>query len=330
MFVKKEIKFYRRGVLPFLFKKFFLYCILKIILISFHIIIKIVQLIKKGKVKDIYEVDKETLVFHFTDRVSAFDVLMNNSIPYKGKVLCDFAVFWFSSLKVNNHFIRKIDRDKILVKRLVMIPIECVVRGYMYGGLFSRYKKGDYMNIPEELCSYFKNNEFVVASKLPFLLFDPSTKSDEHDLPITEEQIIKNNLLSKDEFDKIKLLSLNLYNQMNNIIKSSSNYILADVKFEFGKDPLTGEIVLADSLGPDEYRLWQSDKYSPGKLQDSFDKQILRDWLIETGFKKTIDDFSIQGKKPESPHLPSGMINKISDRYIEAYEKITKTDFQKN
>jgi phosphoribosylaminoimidazole-succinocarboxamide synthase len=200
----------------------------------------------------------------------------------------------------------------------------------MYGGLFSRYKKGEYENIPEELCSYFKNNEFIVASKLPFLLFDPSTKSDEHDLPITEEQIIKNDILSKVEFDKIKLLSLNLYNQMDNIIKSSSNYILADVKFEFGKDPLTGEIVLADSLGPDEYRLWQSDKYSPGRLQDSFDKQILRDWLIEIGFKKTIDDFSIQDKKPESPHLPSDMINKISDRYIEAYEQITKTDFKKN
>jgi phosphoribosylaminoimidazole-succinocarboxamide synthase len=210
-----------------------------------------------------------------------------------------------------------------------MIPIECVVRGYMYGGLFSRYKKGDHMNIPDELCSHFKNKEFVVASKLPFLLFDPSTKSDEHDLPITEEQIIKNNILNKGEFDKIKLLSLNLYSQMNDIVKTSSNYMLADVKFEFGKDPLTGEIVLADSLGPDEYRLWQSDKYSPGKLQDSFDKQILRDWLIETGFKKTIDDFLLQGKKPDPPHLPSDVINKISDRYIEAFEKITNTDFNK-
>jgi phosphoribosylaminoimidazole-succinocarboxamide synthase len=303
--------------------------VLKIIFISFHIIIKILKLIKKGKVKDIYEVDKETLIFHFTDRVSAFDIIMNNSIPYKGKVLCDFAMFWFSSLNINNHYIKKIDRDKILVKRLTMIPIECVVRGYMYGGLFSRYKTGNYMDLPIELCSYLKNNEFAVASKLPFLLFDPTTKSDEHDLPITEAQIIKNRVLSKGEFDKIKLLSLNLYSQMNDIIRSSSNYILADVKFEFGKDPLTGEIVLADSLGPDEYRLWESDKYSPGKLQDSFDKQILRDWLIETGFKKTIDDFSLQGKKPKPPYLPSDIINKISDRYIEAFEKITKTDFKK-
>ncbi|MDQ6723559.1 MAG: phosphoribosylaminoimidazolesuccinocarboxamide synthase [Thermoproteota archaeon] len=286
------------------------------------------KLIKKGKVKDIYKVNEETLIFHFTDRVSAFDVIMNDTIPYKGKILCDFAIFWFSSLNVPNHFIKKIDTDKILVKKLSMVPIECIVRGYMYGSLYSRYQSDNYTDIPEELCSYFKNNKYIVASKLPLLLFDPSTKSDVHDLPITEEQSLAQNLLNKDEFKKINLFSLDLYNQMDRITKLS-NFILADVKFEFGKDPISGDLVLADSLGPDECRLWDQDNYQPGKLQDSFDKQILRDWLDKTGFKKTVDEFSKQGEKPEPPPLPTDIISKISDRYIEAFERITNTDFKK-
>jgi len=286
------------------------------------------KLIKKGKVKDIYEVDDETLIFHFTDRVSAFDVIMDDTIPYKGKVLCNFALFWFSSLTIKNHFIKKIEENKILVKKLSMVPIECVVRGYMYGSLYSRYKTGNYTDIPDELNPLLKNNEFVVASRLPLLIFDPTTKSDDHDLPITEEQALRKNILNKDEFKKVKSFSIDLYNQMNKIIKLS-NFILADVKFEFGKDPKTGEIILADSLGPDEYRLWDLDKYHTGKLQDSYDKQILRDWLDKTGFKKTIDDFSKQGKKPKPPSLPTDIVNKISKRYIEAFERITKTKFEK-
>jgi phosphoribosylaminoimidazole-succinocarboxamide synthase len=286
------------------------------------------KLIRKGKVKDIYEVDDETLIFHFTDRVSAFDVIMDDVIPYKGKVLCNFALFWFSSLNIKNHFIKKIDENKILVKKLSMVPIECVVRGYIYGSLYSRYKTGKYTDMPVELKLLLKNNEFVLASKLPLLIFDPTTKSDEHDLPITEIQALRKNILNKDEFKKVKSFSIDLYNQMDKIIKLS-HFILADVKFEFGKDPKTGEIMLADSLGPDEYRLWDLDKYAVGNLQDSYDKQILRDWLEKTGFKKTVDDFSKQGKKPPAPSLPADIVHKISERYIEAYERITKTIFEK-
>ncbi|HXS59246.1 MAG TPA: phosphoribosylaminoimidazolesuccinocarboxamide synthase [Candidatus Sulfopaludibacter sp.] len=286
------------------------------------------RLIKKGKVKDIYEADNETLIFHFTNRVSAFDIIMKDTIPYKGKILCDFALFWFSTLNVPNHFIKKIDVDKILVRKLSIFPVECIVRGYMYGSLLSRYKAGNYIQIPEELHSYFNNNKFEVASKLPLLIFDPSTKSDEHDLPITKEQALIKNLLDEDEFDKLKFLSFDLYNKMNKIT-NLSNFILADVKFEFGKDPITGEIVLADSLGPDECRLWDIDTYQPGKLQDSFDKQILRDWLDKIGFKNTVNEYMKQGKNPDPPSLPSDIIDKISDRYIQAYERITNMDFKK-
>lgn len=287
------------------------------------------KLIKKGKAKDIYKLDKDNLIFHFTDRVSAFDVVMSDTIPYKGKVLCDFTVFWFSSLNIKNHFLKRIDKDKILVRELPVFPIESIIRGYLYGSLYSRIKEKKYYNIPKDLITLIDNGEFVIGSKLPYLIFDPTTKSDEHDVPITEEQSIENGMVNEDEIKKIKYLSIDLYNQMDKIIKLS-NFILADVKFEFAKDPVSDEVVLVDSLGPDEYRLWDMDKYRPGVLQDSFDKQILRDWLVETGFKKTIDDYSKQGIKPIPPHLPTNIVKKISDRYIEAFERITNTKFKKN
>ena len=287
------------------------------------------RLVKRGKVKDIYEANDEFLIFHFTDRISAFDIIMNETIPFKGKVLCDFALFWFSKLNIENHFVKKIDVDKIMVKRLSMIPIECIVRGYIYGSLYLRYLEKDYLNIPKELLYYIKNKQFKVSSKLPFIVFDPSTKSEEHDYPISENQALSNNLIKRDEFKQIKDLSLNLYNQMNEITKIS-NFILADVKFEFGKDLKTGNILLADSIGPDECRLWNIDNYQEGNLQDSYDKQILRDWLTKNGFTKIIKDFAKEGKKPNPPHLPNDLINKISNRYIEVYEKVTKMDFKKS
>ena len=287
------------------------------------------RLVKRGKVKDIYEANDEFLIFHFTDRISAFDTIMNETIPFKGKVLCDFALFWFSKLNIENHFVKKIDVDKIMVKRLSMIPIECIVRGYIYGSLYLRYLEKDYLNIPKELLYYIKNKQFKVSSKLPFIVFDPSTKSEEHDYPISENQVLSNNLVKRDEFKQIKDLSLNLYNQMNEITKIS-NFILADVKFEFGKDLKTGNILLADSIGPDECRLWNIDNYQEGNLQDSYDKQILRDWLNKKGFTKIIKDFAKEGKKPNPPHLPNDLINKISNRYIEVYEKVTKMDFKKS
>ncbi len=287
------------------------------------------KLIKKGKVKDIYEFDNENLIFHFTNRVSAFDVIMNDEIPYKGKILCEFALFWFSRLKMSNHFVDRVDTDKIMVKKLTMIPIESIVRGYLYGSLYLRYKSSLFDEIPSELISHFTNRNLEVASKLPLLLFDPSTKSGDHDYPINKDEAVKKNFLSSVEFDKIKTFSLDLYNQMEKI-SNLSNFILADVKFEFGKDPNTGELKLADSIGPDECRIWDKKEYKPGKLQDSFDKQILRDWLDKSGFKNLIDQYAKEGKKPEPPPLPIDLANKISERYIDAYERITHSRFKKS
>ena len=208
-----------------------------------------------------------------------------------------------------------------------MIPIECISRGYFYGSLYSRYIHKEYSKIPNDLLIYLKDNGFELGSKLPIVIFDPYTKSDLHDEPIDESRVLMENLTNKDEFDKIKSTSLDLYNQMSDITKKA-NFILADVKFEFGKYLYSKDILLADSIGPDECRLWNADIYLPGKQQDSFDKQILRDWLYKIGFVENIKELA-KDEKPNPPHLPEDIINKISDRYIEVYEKITNTEFQK-
>jgi phosphoribosylaminoimidazole-succinocarboxamide synthase len=275
------------------------------------------KIFHRGKVKDIYKLSDDLLLFHFSDRVSAFDVKIKTPIPKKGEVLCKFAEFWFGNLKTDHHMIHLKNNKDMLVKRLDMIPIECVVRGYFYGSLIDRYKTGD-KTIP--IRSSFTP---VLAAKLPEPMFDPTTKSEKHDSPITEEKIISLGLLNQNEYDYIKAKSLSLYDTMKDIV-NKANFILADVKFEFGRDPKTGKIVLGDSLGPDEYRLWLKSNYSPGKIQESYDKQLLRDWLIKTGFKKIVYEYARQGRKPPSPpDIPQGMVNKLSNRYVFAYETIT-------
>jgi len=282
------------------------------------------KLIKKGKVKDIYETNDNTLIFSFSDRISAFDVILNDEIPYKGKILCDFALFWFKILKGKNHLRRRIDTNKIEVAKLNMIPIECVVRSYLYGSLYSRYLK-DTIDIPGT-DEYFADKNLQLASKLPGLVFDPTTKSDQHDIPLTETEIIKDKIVSQTELIQIKELSLELFTQVNTTV-SACGFILSDIKFEFGKDPTTGEIMLGDSIGPDEFRIWNKDDYQVGQIQDSYDKQILRDWLQEIGFRQEVEKCNITNTKPNIPKLPKDIIEKVSQRYVDAYERITGATF---
>jgi phosphoribosylaminoimidazole-succinocarboxamide synthase len=284
------------------------------------------KLIRKGKVKDIYETDDNTLIFSFSDRISAFDVILNDEIPYKGKVLCNFALFWFKNLKGKNHFIKRVGTNQIEVAKLNMLPVECVVRSYLYGSLYSRYLQNA-VNISgtEE---YFANKDLQLASKLPNPVFDPTTKSDQHDKPLSEAEIINNRLLSQTELMQIKELSLDLYSQINTIV-SASDFILSDIKFEFGKDPKTGEIMLGDSIGPDEFRIWNLGEYQVGHIQDSYDKQILRDWLQQIGFREEVEKCSANNTDPKIPKLPNDIIEKVSQRYIDAYERITRSTFTK-
>jgi phosphoribosylaminoimidazole-succinocarboxamide synthase len=272
------------------------------------------RLTRSGKVKDIYELDSGNILFHFSDRISAFDVKMATPIPKKGEVLCKFAEFWFDTLQTPNHMLKVVAKDKMEVKKLQMIPLECVVRGYFYGSYVERYKE----HLGKELPSSFRP---VLGSKLPEPIFDPTTKSEEHDRPIDRHRVVSSGILSDNHYDFLEKTSISLYKKMSNIVERAG-FIIADVKFEFGVDE-KGSILLGDSLGPDEYRLWLKTRYQPGKIQESYDKQLLRDWLIEIGFKDTIDRLAMEGKKPESPQISSQVVNELSRRYIFAYEHIS-------
>ncbi|HEX6671382.1 MAG TPA: phosphoribosylaminoimidazolesuccinocarboxamide synthase [Nitrososphaeraceae archaeon] len=283
------------------------------------------KLLHQGKVKDVYYDDgnnNNNLLFVFSDRISAFDVNMNQEVPKKGEILCKFAKFWFDNLDVENHFIKTIDSNKMLVEHLSMIPIECVVRGYFYGSLVDRYNNNKLnMKNSQDFEILSHNFDPVIASKLSEPLFDPTSKSLDHDVPISKNEIISSNILSNNDFVFIKKKSIELYLKMSKTI-GVAGFLMADVKFEFGFDR-KGAIILGDSLGPDEYRIWKSEDYKKGYIQESYDKQILRDWLTTIGFKKKVNDYKSINTKPQPPQLPSSLINKISKRYIHAYEMIT-------
>jgi phosphoribosylaminoimidazole-succinocarboxamide synthase len=274
------------------------------------------KFVHSGKVKDVYELDEKNLLFHFTDRVSAYDVPMVTDIKGKGEILCKFAEFWFKYLDSKNHMVRLDAKDKMVVKKLTMIPLECVVRGYLYGSLFERYTTaGNIFDLGPNL---------KLASRLEKPIFDPTTKSKIHDVPISEDQILEQEILTKDELGYLKNTSIRLYKQMFDI-SNNAGFIMADVKFEFGKDPISDEIILADSLGPDEFRMWTRESYKVGEEQVSYDKQFLRDWLTKVGFREEIKLASKDGKKPIPPKLPSNVVDELLKRYSYVYEKISKT-----
>jgi phosphoribosylaminoimidazole-succinocarboxamide synthase len=272
------------------------------------------RFLRKGKVKDIYELGDGNILFHFSDRVSAFDVKMVTPIPRKGEVLCRFGQFWFDALQTPHHMIKVVEKDKMEVRKLEMIPVECVVRGYFYGSFVDRYK----YHLGKELPSDFKP---VLAAKLPRPIFDPTTKSEEHDVPISRQDVVSSGILSGKDYDYLKKTSISLYERMGKIVEQAG-FIIADVKFEFGRDE-RGNIVLGDSLGPDEYRLWLRNDYQPGKVQESYDKQLLRDWLVKIGFKEKVDRLAKEGKKPKSPEVAPEVAKELSRRYVLAYERIS-------
>jgi phosphoribosylaminoimidazole-succinocarboxamide synthase len=212
--------------------------------------------------------------------------------------------------------VRLDDKDKMVVRKLTMIPLECVVRGYLYGSLFERYTiGGNILDLGPNL---------KLASRLEKPIFDPTTKSKIHDVPISEDQILEQEILAKEELSYLKNTSIRLYKQMFDI-SYNSGFIMADVKFEFGKDPISDEIILADSLGPDEFRMWTRESYRVGEEQVSYDKQFLRDWLTEVGFREKIKLASMEGKKPIPPKLPSNVVDELLRRYSYVYEKISNT-----
>jgi len=267
---------------------------------------------KRGKVKDIYDLGNSRLLFLFTDRISAYDIVLPTEIPRKGEVLCKLAAFWFDHLKVPNHMVEMTGKNRMMVRQLKMIPVECVVRGYLYGSLYDRLLKGE-VKLPVEP---------VMAQKLPQPTFDPTTKSDVKDEPITVEQILDEGWLSTDQLEELRGKSLSIYRTMSGRAENAG-FILADLKLEFGFDE-DENIILGDSIGPDEFRLWPKEHYHPGRVQESYDKQPVRDWLSKIGYKKTLDKARSEGQPvPLPPKLPTELVREISKRYIVAYERLT-------
>jgi len=264
-----------------------------------------------GKVKDIYDMEDGNLLFQFTDRVSAFDVKFKENIPKKGEILCKFAEFWFNKLPAKNHFVKRRSDTEIVVKKMDMLPMECVVRGYFYGSLFNRCKKG-LVTIPD-------GTKTTLASKLPYPIFDPTTKA-EHDMPVDRKKALEMRLVTAEQYDWLQNKSIEIYNAMAEIV-DTAGFILADLKLEFGV--LDGDITLGDSIGPDECRLWPKDSYVIGKTQEAYDKQILRDWLSEYGYQQRFEDQRTAGKEPTPPEIPPEIIEKMTKRYVAAFEKIT-------
>ena len=270
------------------------------------------KFLTSGKVKDIYELEDGNLLFKFSNRVSAYDVKFKDEIPRKGEVLCKFAEFWFKKLDVSNHFVERRSDTEIVVKKIHMLPIECVVRGYFYGSLFSRWKNGK--------ISLDKDTPIELAAQLPKPIFDPTTKST-HDIPLDKKQAISQELVTNEEYDWLSEKSIKIYQKMVTIA-DNTGFILADLKLEFGK--LNDEIILADSIGPDEFRLWPKNTYKIGNTQETFDKQLLRDWLTENGYEKKFEDARSRGEEPIAPSIPSDLISKMTQRYVSAFERMTE------
>jgi len=269
------------------------------------------KFLTSGKVKDVYELEDGKLLFKFSNRVSAYDVKFKDEIPKKGEVLCKFAEYWFEKLDVPNHFVERKSDTEIVVRKLNMLPIECVVRGYFYGSLVSRWKDGK--------ISLEDGTQTDLAAKLPSPIFDPTTKST-HDMPVNREEAISQKLVTNDEYDWLSEESIKIYEKMARIA-DNAGFILADLKLEFGKE--NNAIILADSIGPDEFRLWPKDAYKIGETQEAYDKQLLRDWLTENGYQKKFDDARSSGEEPIAPSIPSDLVSKMAQRYVTAYERLT-------
>jgi len=279
------------------------------------------NLVKRGKVRDIYDVGKNFLIVS-TDRLSAFDVIMSQGIPNKGKVLTKISEFWFNYTKdiVVNHLISTSVKDfpqecqeyaedlegrSMLVKKAEVISIECIVRGYITGSGWNDYKKtGKISGI--ELSEGLRESE-----KFPEPLFTPSTKAEvgTHDENISLQEA--ENIADKDTLQKIKKYTLDVYTKAADYALNKG-IIIADTKMEFGV--YNNEIILVDELlTPDSSRFWSEDKYEVGKSQQSYDKQFVRDYLLSINFNK----------QPPPPILPEDVINKTSEKYLDVLFKLT-------
>ena len=275
--------------------------------------LKNVPLFKKGKVREVYDLG-DRLLLVATDRISAFDYILPNGIPYKGKVLTGLSAFWFGYTKdiIENHFISAdtgsygegLEGRAMIVKKTEAFPVECVVRGYLAGSGWKEYKqKGSIGGL--RIRPGYKE-----ADRLEEPVFTPATKADSgHDENIDMKRCAV--ITGKEWAEKLKETSIKLYKKAHEYARQKG-IIIADTKFEFGL--LDGRLLLIDeALTPDSSRFWPREKYKPGRSQASFDKQFVRDYLESITWDK----------QPPVPELPQNIVGKTSRKYLDAYKYIT-------
>jgi phosphoribosylaminoimidazole-succinocarboxamide synthase len=277
-----------------------------------------------GKVREIYSIDDHHLLFVATDRISAYDCVLEPDIPDKGKVLTGLSLFWFDLVGIENHLVttdltavdvslperRWLAGRSMVVRRATVIPVECVVRGYLYGSAWAEYSSGGgptTEHLPPGL---------ALGSRLEQPVFTPAHKvTTGHDQNLTEAGA--RTLVGDEVYETIRAGSLAAYRLAADHARHRG-IILADTKFEFGW--IKDRIVLIDEvLTPDSSRYWPADAWAPGRTMPSFDKQYVRDWLDREGFDRT----------PPAPTLPDEIVQGTRDRYIEAFDRLTNTSFEK-
>ncbi len=277
---------------------------------------------RKGKVRDIYDLG-DTLLLVATDRLSAFDVVLPDAIPEKGKVLTQVSSFWFSTLAevVPNHVISTSIQDfpepfrslpaqfagrSMLVRKTHPLPVECVARGYLSGSGWNEYK------MHQSICGITLPAGLRESDQLPVPLFTPSTKAEQgrHDENIRFEDVVR--LVGSELANQLKSLTLKLYSEGAQYALRRG-IIIADTKFEFGLDEHGSLVWIDEALTPDSSRFWPAERYSPGKVQESFDKQYVRDYLLSLRWDK----------QPPGPRLPSDIIEATRNKYVEALRLLT-------
>ncbi|MFV8381700.1 phosphoribosylaminoimidazolesuccinocarboxamide synthase [Corynebacterium hindlerae] len=276
-----------------------------------------------GKVREIYEIDDETLLMVVSDRISAYDYILDTEIPDKGRVLTAMSVHFFENIDFPNHLAGPIDDPRIpeevlgralVCKKLEMLPFECVARGYLTGSGLAEYQENG------TVCGIELPEGLRESSKLPEPIFTPATKADlgDHDENVSFEQVVEK--LGQARAEELRDATLKIYTQAAEMALEKG-IILADTKFEFGLDS-DGNLVLADEvLTPDSSRYWPADDYVEGRVQPSFDKQYVRNWLTgpKSGWNKA--------SQTPPPPLPGSVVEATRERYIEAYERISGKKF---
>ncbi|MBE1589231.1 phosphoribosylaminoimidazolesuccinocarboxamide synthase [Nonomuraea angiospora] len=273
--------------------------------------------VHSGKVRDLYRTDDGKLLMVASDRLSAFDYVLEPEIPDKGAILTQMSLWWFDQLKdiVPNHILGQGDDSRsVLCKPLTMVQVECVARGYLTGGGLNEYRADGTVSgvrLPAGLED---------GSRLPEPIFTPSTKAPmgQHDEPISYEQVVQE--VGKETAEELRRITLAVYARGAEIA-AERGIIVADTKIELGWDA-DGVLTLGDEvLTPDSSRFWPADEWRPGRAQPSFDKQFVRDWLLspESGWDKS------SGNPP--PALPDHIVERTRQRYLEAYERITGASF---